>query len=398
MPARTHLAELCGSISLALAGCLAFLVPFSAPRNIDLQGLLLIVSGGFAWAGLALGDRKQFKRLGRLAGSLLVVFSVTCVVSLLVNPHLGYDLLGAPYIRLGTAGLLSCIGIGLLAARREAKRLMVELYLLIIGLTILSVPYSWGRFHSLLRIGGVFGQADIMACVVGCGLLIGLGILNLYPRQQRALLGMQAFLAVVLACTQTRAVLFLVIVLSIAWMLHNKRQKSFKSMIYLGALLLLLGGLHYALPNRLTNTAYASQSIQYRLTLQKYSLRSSQQHPFWGYGPGNLADALACSRLPARQLQASCHQGYFFNSSHNIYLDRALGLGWIGGLSFVAIVILAVYRGFRTAKELRVFAYVLVLISCYYLTNVTSLALELLLWIVLARCLVRPVKLPGTHD
>jgi hypothetical protein len=103
---------------------------------------------------------------------------------------------------------------------------------------------------------------------------------------------------------------------------------------------------------------------------------------------GNLADALNCSRLAGKQLKATCKQGYFFNSSHNIYIDRALGIGWLGALAYIAIIVLAIRKGLRVKPESKIFAYGALLIGLYYLTNVTSLTLELLFWILLMRCLI----------
>jgi O-antigen ligase len=323
--------------------------------------------------------------------TLLGIFAACCLVSLLVNPHLGYDFFGAPYIRLGTAGLLSCVGVGLLLTTIPRKRLLTGLYLIILALSVVSVPYSWWHFHSLLRVGGVFSQADIMACFIGCGLLLGIEMLHLYQRRRNVLLGAQLFWAVLLLLTQTRAVLLLVIVLGLVWESRRQRGHKFKRVaLYGAAALLLLGGLHYFTPGRLTNTAYASESIHYRLTLQGYALKASRQKPVWGYGPGNLADALSCPRLTSPLLQKTCSKGYFFNSSHNIFIDRVLAIGWPGELSYLALVLLAIYRGLRGRPETRIFGYAVVLVGCYYLTNVTSVTLELLLWILMAQCLRLP--------
>ena len=392
-----RVAGVCRNASLVLAGCLAFLVPFNPARNIDLQGLLLVVSGGFAWCALLLGYRQMFKSLSRLDSVLLGIFAAFCLVSLAANPHLGYDFFGAPYIRLGTGSLLACVGIGLLLTTIQRQRLLTWLYVMILGLSVVSVPYSWWHFHSLLRIGGVFAQADILACFVGCGLLFGLEMLSLYPLRRNILLSVQLFWAILLVLTQTRAVLLIVIILCLLWELQKLRGDKFKRVALYGVTaLLLLGGLHYFIPNRLTNTAYASESIHYRLTLQSYALKVSEQKPVWGYGPGNLADALSCPRLPAGALQTTCHQGYFFNSSHNIFIDRVLAIGWLGGLAFLGVVILAIYRSLGGKRIVRTLGYAVILISCYYLTNVTSVTLELLLWVLLLQCLAVSPK--DNHD
>ena len=383
------LAYVCRYVSLLLAGCLPFLVPLDPVRNIDLQGLLLLVSGSFAWCAVLLHYRKTLRLTNRLSQVLLAIFAVACLVSFLANPHYGYDFFGAPYIRLGSAGLLACIGIGLLTKTVPLKQLLVYLYGIILGLAAISVPYNLGRLHSLSRIGGVFAQADIMACFVGCGLLIGLGLLLRYKRQRPYILAGQLFLGILLLLTQTRAVLLLVIGLYILWELQTWGKAGMKRIVIcLFTSVLLLGILHYIAPGRLTSASYADQSVRYRLSLQNYALKASRQKPLWGYGPGNLADALRCPSLPAGPLQTTCHQGYFFNSSHDIFIDRVLAIGWIGGVSYLTIVLLALYTGLRSHKpEIRIMGYAALLITCYYLTNVTSLTLELLLWVLLVQCL-----------
>lgn len=381
-------AALCKNTSLVLAACLVFLVPFDAARNIDLQGSLLIVSGGFAWTAIFLWRLKLLASLDRQVQILLAIFGVSGIVSLLTNPHFSYDFFGAPYIRLGIGAWLACLGIGLLCSTMPKRQLLSSLYVLIVGLTVISIPYTWLHIHSSLRVGGVFSQADILACFLGCGLLFGLEMLSMYPKRHRVLIACQVLMGGMLLVTQTRAVILLVIILGLLWAFQHESRETFRRLvIYMAATLLLLITWHHVAPARLTNTAYASQSFHYRLALQDYAVQASAQKPLWGYGPGNLADALYCPQLLDKALQTTCDEGYFFNSSHNIFIDRVLAIGWPGALAFLAVTILAVCRGFRD-KNRRIWGYALVLISGYYLTNVTSVTLELLFWVLLIRCLL----------
>ncbi|MGC1177264.1 MAG: O-antigen ligase family protein [Candidatus Saccharimonadales bacterium] len=379
----------CVSMSLVLAACLPLLVPFQgASRNIDLQGLILIIAGGFAWLAVLLRYRAR-RRVPRAAHVvLLAVFMACCLISLVLDPHKNYDLLGAPYIRLGTLGLLACVGCGLVTARFSAVTLTKYLYLGTTGMALVSVPCSLLRFHSLTRIGGVFAQADVFACFLGCGLLLGLHMSRQYPRRRYLLLGNQLFLVSLLLLTQTRAIIVAVALLSLAWSVQHRASKTARRLpVYMIGLLLVFFGLYHFAPGRLTNAGYASESLDYRWQLQASALRASKERPLFGYGPGNLADALACEKLSDKPLRTTCHEGYFFNSSHNIFIDRMLGIGWLGGLSYLLLVGLAAYKGLRGQKETRILGYVIILIGLYYLTNVTSVTLELLLWIVMLRCL-----------
>jgi O-antigen ligase len=96
--------------------------------------------------------------------------------------------------------------------------------------------------------------------------------------------------------------------------------------------------------------------------------------------------------LQSPALQKTCHQGYFFNSSHNIFIDRFLAVGWLGGLAFLALAVLAIYKALRAQPEVRIVGWALLLIACYYLTNVTNVTLELLLWVLILRGLYSKAK------
>jgi O-antigen ligase len=239
-----------------------------------------------------------------------------------------------------------------------------------------------------MRTGGLFSQADILACFLGCGLLLGWQMLAVYPKRKNVITAVQVLMAAVLLATQTRTVIILVTVLSFIWLARHWHKRMMRPLVV--SLLIVIGLLavwsHLA-PNRLTDRAYASQSVQYRLTLQHYALRAAAHEPFHGYGPGNLADALPCSQLRDTALQKTCDEGYFFNSSHNIFLDRVLAIGWPGALAFLGLVILALYRNLRGGQARQIWGYTLLLISGYYLTNVTGVTLELLFWVVLFQCL-----------
>lgn len=377
----TYLAK----VSLALAACLILLVPFSDPfRNIDFQGGVLITSGSCAW--LALLQRRL--KLDRYASVGLGLFVISCLLSLLVNPHFGYDLFGAPYLRLGAAGLLSCIGIGWLLACLKPKRLMHILYSLLVAVAALSVPYSLWRFGVVLRLPGLVAQTDVLATLAAVGWLLGLQLWRRYPKYRKWLAVTQVSLLSVLLLTETRAVIVITIGLSLAWLWQHANRRVFWSGLAITGLLLGLGSLTVS-NSRLTNPGYANQSVAYRLSLQQAALAASAHKPWLGYGPGNLADALACKRLKAPALEATCRQGYFFNSSHNIFIDRALAVGWVGGAAYAGLVISAVYRGLRDSRT-RIFGYATLLIAGYYLTNVTSVVLELLLWVLLFQCWRRP--------
>jgi O-antigen ligase len=368
-------------LSLALAAVLPFVVPFDPSRNIDAQGLLLLLAGASAWIALIIEGNLKFKSAA-LKWSI-ILFIVACILSFLFNPHKSYDLLGSPYIRLGSAGLIACVGIGLLTARLKVRQLQLTLYAICLLLAVSSVPYSWLRIHTLYRPGGVFSQADILAVYMGVGLLIGLKLWEEFKDRQKIVLLCQLLLGLALILSSTRSVLILIVILAPLWLNYYVKSWTIKRWLsYLVVMALLFGLLATFYHGRLDNIKYASQSLSYRYDLQSEALDSFKSKPILGYGAGNLADALSCSKLKDIPLQKTCHQNFFFNSSHDIFLDRFLGLGLIGGLAYLCMVVILLKKSLVTPKA-SILGFAGLLVAFYYLSNVTSVTLEVLFMVLL---------------
>jgi O-antigen ligase len=369
-------------LCIAWTVLLPFLVPFDSYRNVDLQGLVLLLAGACAWLVILLKPR-LFLLPDAWGNRLLTIFIMLCLLSNVITPHLGLNLLGVPHLRLGSLGLLSCIGIGLLARRLASDRLAGAAYVQILSVAVVSLGYAVVRYHGVHRIGGVFNQADVFACIIVCGIILGWQFCSLKTWRGCAVLASQLFLLALLLLTQTRAAIALVLVLSLVW-LYQARVISFRQYLLVCLILAIAATAAFRLlpSSRLNDESYAARSISYRLQLNTAAFDASLSRPLFGYGPGNIADALDCRRLQATTLQQTCHDGFYFNSSHNIYLDRVLAFGWIGGLAFIGFVSFALARHRNVLDAYKLSA---VLIALYYLTNVTSIVLELLFWILLLR-------------
>ncbi|HXE10462.1 MAG TPA: O-antigen ligase family protein, partial [Verrucomicrobiae bacterium] len=346
---RTSAAAHSRKLTVALLCCLPFLAPFGgASRNADLQGIVLLLAGAIGWTAIILRPDGMTKSLRSGMGVLLAIFLLSCALSAAVNPHLAYDLWGAPYVRLGAAGFFACAGCGLALRQVPAKQFSTWLFVIILMLAIVAAPYTRWHAHSLARIGGLFSQADIFAVFLSCGLLLSLQMREYYRDLRAYILASQVLFFGLLLLSGTRFALLTVLVLMPIYLQQLRGWwGAGRWLLYLAVVVILLVALRGALPARVTNVGYADESIHYRLDLQSAAMRSAVHRPVAGYGPGNLADALDCRKLAAADLQATCRQHYFFNSSHNIYLDRVLAVGWLGGLAFLGLVTLGAYRNLR---------------------------------------------------
>lgn len=374
----------CKLFTFTLVTLLPFLVPFDAYRNVDMQGVIVLIAGFAGMAALLTGGVRV--DLNKYSRSLIGLYCIAAVAGLAFGPHNGYSILGSPYSRMGSLGLISAVMCGIVLQQIRAAELARYMYGCISILAIVSMPYTLVRAGSLHRFSGLIAQADIFGALLGCGLLIGLYLWD-KSWHRNFVISMQAYLFILLILTGTRATLVLALLLGMAWIIHASTNRVRMLFFCSGCIVLLTLGLHFIVPNRLTDASYASQSIGYRLALQKAGIQASAQKPVFGYGAGNLADALACSKLQASSLVKTCHDRYFFNSSHNIFIDRFLGIGVVGGLSFVLTVVLAVVTAIYVKRDVRIYAYVLLFVSLYYLTNVTNVVLEVLLWTGVLQCL-----------
>jgi O-antigen ligase len=363
---------------------LPFLNPFPLERSIFLQSLLVVLVGGIAWLSLIVSG-KVFYKLPRYIIWLIVMYIVWAVVSLLFN-HSVINIFGSSFLRLGVLPLFACIGCGLILRSISTIRLLTWLYCSSVLLALVSL-FSMRSFNVTDRIGGIFHQADILGVWMGCGLILGLAMWKLFGNSRRWITISQILLMTTLILSQTRVIILLVCVIGLYVLLRSNLSLTRKILSITAAavfacyILINIGNTRY----HLTNTQDATDSIHYRYDLQSDAVDASLHRPLFGYGAGNVTSALSCPSLHSPALQQTCQDGFYFNSSHNIYLDRVLSFGLIGGFSFVLIVVCSLYYGLRSKNDERFFAYGAILIALYYLTNVTNVTLELLLWVLLLR-------------
>jgi LAS superfamily LD-carboxypeptidase LdcB len=225
-----------------------------------------------------------------------------------------------------------------------------------------------------------------LAAWLGCGFLAGLAVIRWYPQPRRAMVAGQALLLACILLTQTRAVIAALAILSLVLAWKVMRSRRAVALAGTASLLLALSFVPlFRLPGTQVNDShYLDQSLTYRVHLESAALVLTHSMPVVGYGPGNLASILACATFQAPDLRHTCEQGFYFDSSHNIFLDRLLELGWVGGGLFLAVTLWALAKGFAARDEAaHVAAAALVLIAVYYLTNVNSIELELLQFVLI---------------
>ncbi|HSW37765.1 MAG TPA: O-antigen ligase family protein [Candidatus Saccharimonadales bacterium] len=356
------------------------MVPFSQAKNIDLKELVLILAGGLAWLSVYLKRKQVLAKLSPFSVVLLASFIFGCLANGLFY-HAATNLFDLPFTRLGLVGLLACAGCGLALMLISGRKIMRWFYASTVLMAVAALPFDLASGQIGGRPGGLFYQADILAVFMGIGLLLGIYLWRIYPARKVWLLIAQALMLTILLLTQTRAVIFILVFLALM-IIYNLTQRRLLAFTVLAALVLMIYGLHVLVPTRLTDPGYVVESVSYRLSLQKSALSAVKQMRFFGYGGGNIMRALPCYNLQAPKLLVSCKQGYYFNSSHNVFIDRLLTLGWWGGLSYALFVSFSLFKGWQQGSK-RILFYCALLIGAYYFTNITNIELELWFWVIL---------------
>ena len=370
---------------LALTCLTPFLVPFSLAQNIDLQALVLIMTGGVAWYDVW-RSRRHYP-LPRWPSIAIATYLFFCALSLIIHPSF-LNVFGTKLVRLGTLELVACVGCGMTLRKLTATKVSVWFYVTSVLLAITTLPFHFFTTGHLTRLGGVFHQADILAVWMAIGFILGLSLWKPHVRQRVYIAIGQVLLATILLLSQTRAIIAILILIIFIMILRssmNWRKHVIVGILALACIAVGVIDTKAISPSRITDVSFAGESITYRLSLQSFAVKALINNPLWGYGAGSLPLVLACPTLHNAALQATCHEGHYFDSSHNIFLDRFLAFGWLGGLAFATLVIMTLIKGLRNVGFERYFAYCVLLISLYYFTNVTSMTVELLLWVFMLR-------------
>jgi hypothetical protein len=384
MRLNAKLALLATQTVLVSVCIMPFLIFLSVNQDIDMQAALLILLGVLAWVAVLITNLLYKIVWPNIVKYSFYTYCVICILSLIDHASL-INLYGSVLLRLGSLELLASVGCGILLSRVPSKKLMLWLYIVSVTAAVISVPYTYFSFHFFIRLGGIFHQADILAAWLACGFILGCGLWSYYNKRHILIGISQLLLLVALFLTQTRAVMAILVLLLIIMAIRNVKTRK-RRIVYLSsiAVLLLMIAIigHQILPNRLANTP---TSIVYRLRLQSYGVKSSFNEPLLGFGAGNVSQSLSCQSFKDAELVHTCSQGYYFDSSHDIYLDRILALGYIGGIAFVTFVVCSIYRALRLPDQQQYFGYTALLLGLYYLTNVTNIEIEVLLWILMFR-------------
>ena len=310
--------------------------------------------------------------------------------------HSSMNLEGVFYDPTGSLVLLSIMLLGLLAQQQSRSFILWLIYIFAVVVGIDSYPVALFNSHGFSRFFGIFEQSDVLAEIVGLGLLLNAYFYTKFVQHKyrTAFFGIEAMLAGVLYLSGTRFVIATTILLSLELIWYFRAQRKELAFLYAGAVGIFLIFSFTIQVTRITGVADYGNSVSYRLDLQNITLKQVPSLPLLGVGVGNIENVIHCQKLLSVQaLRKTCADGFIFSSSHNIFLDRVLQFGIITGLLYAFVIGWVIVRnlGRKWSAELMMLCLLALSICLYFLSNVSLPEVELVLWMLVGKLLVQAV-------
>ena len=310
--------------------------------------------------------------------------------------HSSMNLEGVFYDPTGSLALLSIMLLGLLAQQQSRSFILWLIYIFAVVVGIDSYPVALFNSHGFSRFFGIFEQSDVLAEIVGLGLLLNAYFYTrfLQHKYRTTFFGVEAMLAGVLYLSGTRFVIATTILLSLGLIWYFRAQRKELAYLYAGAVGIFLIFSFTIQVTRITGVADYGNSVSYRLDLQNITLKQVPSLPLLGAGVGNIENVIPCQKLLSVQaLRKTCADGFIFSSSHNIFLDRVLQFGIITGLLYAFVIGWVIVRnlGRKWSAELMMLCLLVLSICLYFLSNVSLPEVELVLWMLVGKLLVHAV-------
>jgi hypothetical protein len=326
----------------------------------------------------------------------VIIFGYGLVSATLLHGNWKFVFFGVQNLYIGTWTLGCCILAGLLIARKLKLEFLNYFYWSMVALVPGSIILGLGGLLQNERLAGLVLQPDLLAILLGAGLVTAL-LITLKSRWQYILAG-HSILIIGILLTRTRAVIYLLPVWAIFAVIkyRSKVQLSQKSTLYsfaVAAVLILLA-IAYAAP-RVLSLSRAQFGVSYRADLISHSSKYLAIMPPWGLGPGGLNTVITdYYQMPESIDHTIAMDQKVPENSHNLILDRFLEYGWIAGAAYILLIGVVVWATIRNRHDrltqalAGVGGYLLV----QQLVTSTSLILELLTWICIMGILMRAAR------
>ncbi|NDC22271.1 hypothetical protein EBZ57_02780 [bacterium] len=374
---------------MALYGALglSLLMPFADQnKDFNIKLILLLVIGAYSWISFVASKIQKIK-WNYL--TYLITALVLLLITIAIYSRGTINLFGAFYSPISALSLLAIIGLALNTSFQKPEFIARAIFFVTALVAFLAFPYDIWRYHGLAagRVSGTIAQSNSLAVYISAGLIIGFYWLvsGTYKNKKYLLIAVEAYMLFMTILTQTRFVIVLLGLMALTYFVL--RIKEGKKIIFIAlATLLFAFGSIFVVNNRQINQSALEKGVNYRLHLQATAFSGEPIRAVQVNGTNKLLKKLECNNLnSSNDLVLTCFQGFIFSSYHNQYLDRLVQFGWIFGLGYFLLISYGVTSIFEQRHQaiLLTLGCAFLLTALYYFTNVTTIEIEILLWILL---------------
>lgn len=321
-------------------------------------------------------DRNRFSVAAGVAGAFIYALLST----LFLGGQFYQALFAQDQMWTGVISLGSIILIAWLTAPRLNWKVLSTFFYTMTGIATVSLLYDFARILQGGRLGGLVVQPNVLAIILGAGLIAGLYTKDPIHLRTRICAASPIILAILL--TQTRAVIVMLPIIILPFVMQHCRLG--RTWLWALAGLLVLGVL-IASP-RLTNFDRLVYGMTYRYDLAAYSLQYTKIMPPWGLGPGGLLNVAGDYYEPTTSLKKTFEIDQKIpESSHVILVDRFIEYGWVGGLSYLALICIFFQQAFKKRKDefIQVLAAIGIFVFLQQLITVPRFHMELIAWVAM---------------
>ena len=321
----------------------------------------------------------------------LITALVLLLITIAIYSRGTINLFGAFYSPISAISLLAIIGLALNTSFQKPEFIARAIFFVTALVAFLAFPYDIWRYHGLAagRVSGTIAQSNALAVYISAGLIIGFYWLvsGTYKNKKYLLIAVEAYMLFMTILTQTRFVIVLLGLMALTYFVMRAKKDKKVFLIALATLLFVVGSI-FVVNNRQINQSALENGVSYRLHLQATAFSGELIRAVQVNGTNKLLKKLECNNLnTSNDLALTCFQGYVFSSYHNQYLDRLVQFGWIFGLGYILLLACggAIFYRERHQAIFLTLGCAFLLAALYYFSNVTTIEIEIILWILLTQ-------------
>ncbi len=342
--------------------------------NLDIKAIFLWILGGVIGVFVIFEIIKIKNSKVNPFSILITVYSIIAIISAIFSVNVQNSITGGWSYRIGLLSILAFIFCANFIKKIESQFILKTAFISSLCIAVYSVFTSIPLLKSGARLIGPVYQSNVLAVILGIGIISAFSLYKNSKTLNNIIIFLgQLFLFLAIFLTKSRLILALVVLSVVAVILlitikNLKKEKSILSKIknlskfkllaiILSTLLIASGFLYFANLNssfsRLFNIQLLNNGISYRVHLQEYGVKLLKHTPIFGWGEDSIIFVYDKFEDLPKDIKSSYEdENQHVDSTHNVFLDKFLELGYFGGIAYLLLILYVSYIGIKFSKTL----------------------------------------------